>query len=235
VALNAFLLPELRYPVAMKRINAMRLARWLLLGLLTLPAAAVALDEIVVLALFTDKAMLRIDGTQRLLAVGEQSPEGVTLLSADSEQATIEFNGKSRQLKLGTHISSHYAAPRVKTEHIWPDGRGMYSVNGTINGGAINFLVDTGANTIALNANDAKRLNIDYMKRGKRVSGETASGQEMVYLLTLDTVTVGQIKLHNVDAIVFDGPYPIRALLGLTFLNHVAIKRDGAMLTLEQK
>jgi aspartyl protease family protein len=219
----------------MNNVNTLRVRLWLLLGMLVLPVAAVAVEEIVVVALFADKAMLRIDGTQRLLAVGGVTPEGVTLLSADSEQATVELNGERRQLRLGTHISSHYAAPKVKTEQIWPDSSGMYSVGGTINGGAVRFLIDTGANTIALNGNDAKRLNIDYKKRGKRVVGETASGRETVYLLTLDTVTVGQIKRHHVEAIVFDGPHPARALLGLTFLNHVGMKRDGALLTLEQE
>lgn len=211
----------------------MRLTVLLLLGLLALPVAAV--EEIVVLALFTDKAMLRIDDTQRLLKVGQESPEGVKLLAADSEQATIKINGEQRQLKLGTHISSHFAAARVTTEQIWPDRNGMYSVNGTINGGSVEFLIDTGANTIALNGNDAKRLNIDYMKKGKKVVSETASGRNWVYLLTLDTVTVGQIKLYNVEAIVFDGPHPTHALLGLTFLSRINMKHDGELLTLEQE
>jgi aspartyl protease family protein len=205
----------------------------LLLGLWLLPASAV--EKIVVLGLFTDRAMLSIDDTQRLLRVGQESPEGVKLLAADSEQATIEINGEQRQLKLGTQISSHFAAPRVKIEQIWPDSSGMYSVSGKINGGAIDFLIDTGANTVALNANDANRLNIDYKKKGKKAVGETASGRELVYLLTLDTVSVGQIKLYNVEAIVFDGPHPSRALLGSTFLSRVDMKRDGTLLTLEQK
>lgn len=211
----------------------MRLTMLLLVGLFSLPLAAV--EDITVLGLFTDKAMLRIDDTRRLLKVGQQSPEGVKLIAADSEQATIEFNGKQQQLKLGTHISSHFVAAKVKTVQIWPDSNGMYSVNGMINGKSVGFLVDTGANTIALNAIDAKRLNIDYKVEGQKVLGETASGRSWVYFLKLDTVSVGQIKLRNVEAIVFDGPHPSRALLGLTFLNRVDMKRDGSLMTLEQK
>ena len=214
-------------------MKSMRLTLMLLLGLFSLPLAAV--EEITVLALFADRAMLRIDGTQRLMKVGQQSPEGVTLIAADSEQAIIEVDGRQRQLKLGAHISSHFVAAKVKTVQIWPDSNGMYSVNGTINGRSIGFLVDTGANTIALNANDAQRIGIDYKAKGKKVMGETASGRSWVYLLTLDTVSVGQIKLHDVEGIVFDGPHPSRALLGLTFLNRINMKRDDSMMTLEQK
>ena len=217
----------------MNRVKPMRTTLYLLLILFSLPLAAV--EDITVLGLFADKAMLRIDGTQRLLRVGQQSPEGVKLIAADSEQATIEINGRQRRLQLGTHISSQFVAAKVKRVQIWPDSNGMYSVNGSINGGSVGFLVDTGANTIALNANDAKRLNIDYKAKGQRVMGETASGTSWVYLLTLDTVSVGQIKLYDVEAIVFDGPHPRNALLGLTFLNRIDMKRDGIMLTLEQK
>lgn len=193
-----------------------------------------AVEEVTVLGLFADKAMLRIDGKQRLLKVGEQSPEGVRLLSADSEQATVEYNGERQQLALGAHISSKFTSPKRKTVQIWPDSNGMYSVEGEINGSSIGFLVDTGANTIALNANDAKRLGIDYKSKGQRVIGETASGRNWVYLLTFDTVSVGPIKLYNVEGIVFDGPLPRKALLGLTFLNRLSMRRDGDLLTLEQ-
>ena len=218
----------------------MRWTLFILLGVMVLPLLAQDEEEpaeltVTVLGLFADKAMLRIGETQRLLAVGQQSPEGVKLLAADSEQAVVEIDGKQRQLQLGTHISSHFSTPKVVKVRVWPDSNGMYSVNGTINGGSVGFLIDTGANTIALNANDAKRLHIDYKKRGKPVMGETASGRSLVYLLNLDLVTVGQIKLYNVEAIVFDGPHPSQALLGLTFLNRIQMNRDGSMLTLEQK
>lgn len=223
-------------PVYLLGKNKGRIVRNVLLLLSLLIALPVgAVEEVTVVGLFSGKAMLRIDGTQRLLKVGQRSPEGVTLIAADSELATIEVGGKQRQLKLGTHISSRYINATVTTVQVLPNSMGMYSVDGTINGGSINFLIDTGANTIALNANDAKRLNIDYKGKGKQGVGETASGRSVVYLVMLDTVTVGQIKLRNVEAIVFDGAYPRHALLGLTFLNRIDMKRDGTLLTLEQK
>lgn len=212
-----------------------RFLQLITISLCVLCPGQAAAEDITVLGLFSGKAMLRIDGTQRLLAAGQVSPEGVKLIAADSEQAVIEVNGQQRTLELGSHISSHYKAAQVKQVQVWPDSNGMYSVNGLINGRSVGFLVDTGANTIALNSSDAKRLNIDYKAEGQRVVGETASGQNWVYLLTLDSVSVGQIRLSNVEAIVFDGPYPRRALLGLTFLNRIDMRRDGPMLTLEQR
>lgn len=211
----------------------MRTTLLLLLSLLSLPSVAV--EDITALGLFADKAMLRIDGTQRLLKVGELSPEGVKLVAADSEKATIEFNGRQRQITLGSHISSKFTTAKSKKVQIWPDSNGMYSVGGSVNGKSIGFLVDTGANVIALNAVDAKRLGLDYKAMGLKSFGETASGLSEVYHIKLNSVTVGAIKLYDVDAIVFDGPHPRTALLGLTFLNRVSMQRDGALLTLEKR
>ncbi len=211
----------------------MRTSLLLILSLFAPPLAAV--EEITALGLFADKAMLRIDGTQRLLKVGQISPEGVKLIAADSEQATIEVNGKQRQIRLGSHISSKFTAAKSKKVQIWPDSLGMYSVAGAINGKSIGFLVDTGANVVALNANDAHRLGLDYKGKGVKAFGETASGVSVVYHLKLDSVSVEQIKLYDVEAIVFDGPHPRTALLGLTFLNRVNMQRNGDLMTLEQR
>ena len=56
---------------------------WLLIILL-LPAPLLAVDKLQVLALFSDKAMIAVDGRNRRLRAGESSPEGVRLIRADS-------------------------------------------------------------------------------------------------------------------------------------------------------
>ena len=50
----------------------------------------------------------------------------------------------------------------------------MYLTPGSINGFSVDFLVDTGASAIALNAPTAKRLGIDYVK-GEVIGVKTAS------------------------------------------------------------
>ena len=61
-----------------------------------LMGATQAADEriqVAAVALFKDKAMLIINGKQRLLKVGEESPEGVVLLESSSETAIITTGG----------------------------------------------------------------------------------------------------------------------------------------------
>ncbi|MDH5435327.1 MAG: hypothetical protein OEX83_01085, partial [Gammaproteobacteria bacterium] len=45
-----------------------------------------AIEKIVVMALFQDKVMLRIDGENRLLSKGKVSPEGIRVISVNSNE-----------------------------------------------------------------------------------------------------------------------------------------------------
>jgi aspartyl protease family protein len=94
----------------------------------------------------------------------------------------------------------------------------------------VRFLVDTGATSIVLPARDAERLGIDYRK-GRRAITQTANGPVSVYRVNLTTVRLGDIELQAVDAVVIEQGLDI-ALLGMSFLNRVEMKRDGATMTL---
>ncbi|HNS28560.1 MAG TPA: hypothetical protein PKN91_10615, partial [Steroidobacteraceae bacterium] len=75
-----------RWPVI---AAACLLAAWLALG----AAAGDAQTDIVASALFEGRALLAIDGAQRMLRVGETSPEGVKLLAANAREALVEVRG----------------------------------------------------------------------------------------------------------------------------------------------
>ena len=135
------------------------------LGLCSAPASAI--NKLSVVALFKDKAMVVIDGKQRLLRKGQQSPEGVLLISADARGAVLEIDGVTKSYPHGRQISTHFKkADKSAPLRIWPTGSGMYMVNGTINGFPVRFLVDTGASAIAMNRNDARRLDINFRVDG---------------------------------------------------------------------
>lgn len=99
-----------------------------------------------------------------------------------------------------------------------------------IDGNPVRFLVDTGATSIALPARDANRLGIDYRK-GLRGMTQTANGVVAVYRVSLDRVRLGGIELNSVDAVVIEQGLEI-ALLGMSFLNRVEMKREGQTMTL---
>ena len=194
-----------------------------------------AAPDIVVLGLFKGKAVLTIDGDRQVLSEGDISPEGVRLIQADSEGALLDVDGRRQRFELGTHIGSTFSVAKQREVRIWPDPGGMYTIDGSVNGYSIKFMVDTGATFVSMNSSEAKRLGIDYLREGRPAMLETASGREKAYRVKLDKVTVGEIKVRNVSAVVLEGSLPSRVLLGMSFLGQLDMQRDGKALVLRSK
>ena len=68
-----------------------------------------------------------------------------------------------------------------------------------------------------------------------RVPIKTANATMTGYRISLDAVRVGDITLNNVEGIVLEGRYPEDALLGMSFLNRMQMRRDGDTLTLVRR
>jgi aspartyl protease family protein len=210
-------------------------ARSLAALLLVLPLAAHGTD-ISVMGLFNGKAVLVIDGGKpRTVNVGQTTPEGIKLLSASSESAVVEYGGQRQTLGMGhaTRIGATRDAGFGQAT-LTADSRGQFVTTGTINGTSVRFLVDTGASSVALSVNEARRLGINYLS-GSSGQVSTANGTAMAYKLKLDNVRVGEITLNNVDCVVVDGLGLNIALLGMSFLNRTQMKRDGDTLTLVRR
>lgn len=190
--------------------------------------------DIIVLGLFKNKAIVKVDGIQRTLKKGKKSPEGIVLIFADSDMAILEVDGKEQEFKLGRHVSTSYKQKKLAEAKIMPTN-GMYFTTGFINGQQVNFLVDTGATWIAMNIHQARSLGINFRYTGKRSAVSTANGVVPVYRVILDKVRVGEIELRNVAAGVLEGDSPSEVLLGNSFLNRVEMQRQGQVMFLRQK
>ncbi len=191
--------------------------------------------SIEVMALFKNKAMVMINNEQHLLKVGEPEKAGVKLIKATSKYAVLEVHGKQSKFGLGNRVQASYATQDKKKLLVYPDSNGMFKTTGSINGYTVDFLVDTGASSIALNSNTAKRLGLQYKLNGDHTYVTTASGTEMAYSVNLDEVKVGEIMLRNVAAVVIDGNEPSTPLLGMSYLGRLNIVNEGRVMKLEQK
>jgi aspartyl protease family protein len=200
----------------------------LLFGLHFGPAVAA---DVALIGLIGDKAaVLAIDGGEPKTVKIGQKWSGVTVISVERGQATVEIEGKRRVLQIGQHYRAAAAASDRQSVTLAADPRGHFVTEGAVNGNPVRFLVDTGATMVALPASEAQRLGIDYRK-GPRALTNTAGGQVPVYRVRLDTVKLGSIELAGVDAMVIEQGLDI-ALLGMSFLNRVEMKRDGQTMML---
>lgn len=196
---------------------------------------ACAAPDVRVVGLFRDRAVLEIDGRQRILRVGETSPEGVRLLAADSVAAILEVDGREIRGTLDGRVSTRTKTPQTQDVQVWRDNQGMYATVGSINGLPVSFIVDTGATQVAMNAAEARRLGIDYRVVGTPAAITTASRTEHAWAVTLESVKVGEILLRNVPGIVLEGPQPEKVLLGMSYLGRLKISNDGQVMTLQKK
>lgn len=216
----------------MTRNSSALAALLLVLGTLAAPAAMAA--EVTLVGVFGDKAaVLAIDGgAPRTVKVGQKLGE-ITVIAVEKDRATIEAGGKRRVLVRGQTYSTSGSGADRQSVTMSAGAGGHFMVDGQIGGGAIRFLVDTGASAVAIPASAATRLGIDYRK-GRPGTTQTAAGPAQMYIVRLDSVRVGGIELQNVEAIVIEQGLSV-ALLGNSFLNRVEMRRDGQTMTLTRR
>jgi len=80
---------------------------------------------------------------------------------------------------------------------------------------------------------EAKRLGISYLN-GQRGLSSTANGVTQVYIVSLNSVKVGDISLNGIQGIVHESAMPV-VLLGMSFLNRVNMKREGNHMVLTKR
>jgi aspartyl protease family protein len=101
------------------------------------------------------------------------------------------------------------------------DGLGHFLVEATVNGQPLKFMIDTGATVIALSADDAVQLGVQPAYSEYTVLLKTANGTVHAAPATLDTVEIGGIMLHNVEAVVMPRGALSENLLGMSFLSRL--------------
>jgi aspartyl protease family protein len=196
-------------------------------------ASVAQATDISLIGLFPGKAVFVVDGSSpKTYAVGTTIAGGIKLVGIGDGNATIDNNGKHETIAIGGYVNRAPSTGNAKVT-LQANGQGHFIAQGQINGGTLRMLVDTGATAIALSSDDAKRLGIDYRK-GRSGYVNTANGVAPVYMVKLDAVKIGDIELHQVDAMVHEGGLPI-VLLGMSFLNRVEMRREGDQMTLTKR
>lgn len=185
--------------------------------------------------LFKGAAVLTINGQQVMLREGMSGPAGVRLISATSRSALVDIDGKRHEMALHAAIGGQFQEAATRQVVIRKSAGDQYLVHGSINGQSVQFLVDTGATTVAMNEAEARRLGLQYRIDGQEGQVVTASGIAKSWRVTLDSVKVGEIEVPNVSAVVVQGGYPVQVLLGMTYLNHVKLQEQNSVLMLERK
>ena len=209
-----------------------------LLPLLVVFAAATAQSQSITLTgMVGSKALLIVDGSApKIVATGEDF-KGVKVISTQGDSAVLMVGGKRLNVRVGdspASVGEQSGSKSSGSKIVLNAGDGgHFLATGSINGKSAQFMVDTGATTVAMGAAEAQRMGIDYTG-GKPVRMNTANGQTLGYLLTLNTVRIGDVEVQNVDAIVSQQSMPY-VLLGNSFLTRFSMRRDNDQMVLERR
>ena len=113
-----------------------------------------------------------------------------------------------------------------------PDGH--FHLRAELNGEPVRFVVDTGASSLALRRDDARRIGIDVDGLAFAGQAVTANGTVPTARVMIGTLTVGDITDTDVPAVVIGGELD-QSLLGMSYLRRFArVGIEGDTLVLER-
>ena len=205
----------------------------LLLALLAVSAAHA--QSVTLAGMLGSKALLVVNGTQPKTVAAGQTHDGVKVISTSGDQAVVEQNGKRSTLRVGeAPVNMGVTRGGQGNRIVLVAGTGGHFVTaGQINGKAVQFMVDTGATSVAMGALDAERTGINF-RAGQAVMMSTANGSVQGYRIKLDSVRVGDVEVFGVDAVVTPQPMPYM-LLGNSFLTRFQMLRENDQMTLTKR
>ena len=201
------------------------------LALASLPAQA---QNVALAGILGGKALLVVGGSApRGVAAGE-SHMGVQVISVGRDEAVVDSASGRRTLHLGeAPVSVGSNGSSGQRVVLKADARGHFINSGLINGRVMQYMVDTGASTVAIGRPEAQRMGLKF-EDGQPVRMNTANGVAQGWRMRLDSVRVGDVELRGVDAIVTPEPMPY-VLLGNSFLRAFEMSRNGDEMVLHKR
>jgi aspartyl protease family protein len=138
---------------------------------------------------------------------GELAPPGQTV--------TVEGAGGERAVRVRRRPDGHFIA------------------RAEVNGANLGMLVDTGASSVVLKPADAEKAGINTRSLTYTVPVQTANGTTYAASVRLRSISVGAIRLTDVEALVAKPGTLRESLLGMTFLRRLrSYEFSGDFLTL---
>jgi aspartyl protease family protein len=100
-------------------------------------------------------------------------------------------------------------------------GDGHFVASTRVNGNTVRMIVDTGASTVVLRPEDARRIGLRLGDLSYNVAVQTANGRAYAARVRLERIEIGKLSIENVEALVTRPGALHRSLLGMSFLSRL--------------
>lgn len=129
--------------------------------------------------------------------------------------------------------SPAHAAVPVMVQQDWPERSqasaaqvlrapdGHWWADAMVDGRAVRLMVDTGATVVALTPQDARRLGLELTPGDYSHEITTAAGPARAARVRLASLSVGAVRVPDVDAVVVERGLP-HSLLGMSWLGRLS-------------
>lgn len=122
------------------------------------------------------------------------SPDTIADEAAPVEGASLAGDGKPGTARTGADDTE-----------ITRDPAGKFHLGAVVNGEDARFLLDTGADVVALTVDDAERFGIAIDRENFKQIADTASGPGYGAPIRIDHLEIAGQEFRDVDAVVIDG------------------------------
>ncbi|TBW39232.1 TIGR02281 family clan AA aspartic protease [Siculibacillus lacustris] len=149
---------------------------------------------------------------------------------------TVDTRAVGYRVEEGAGAPSRAAESSGRSVTLRADPRGHFQTEATINGRAIDVMVDTGATSVALRQEDLMRLGLrPVLPSAYTVPIATANGTAHAARVTLNEVRIGDVRVKNVEALVMPEKSLGTSLLGMSFIRRLSnVEMVGSRLTFHE-
>jgi aspartyl protease family protein len=208
----------------------MRYAKWLLILVCAVSQAA----QLRLVGILGEKALVELDGQRaRMIAIG-QTIGNARLMLIGHDMARFDVGGRIITLSLD---NQSFSAPPASNEArliLSQAEDGQFLAHLRINKLPLLGIVDTGASSLALSSIHARMAGIKP-EDGVAGRAHTAQGVVEIRRVKVHLLQLGGLILHDVDAVVLEGEYPLKPLIGMNVLQRFSMQREADVLILTQR
>ena len=182
-------------------------------------------------------ALLLIDGKPRNVAIGA-TVDGVRLIAVSGNDALVEVQGKRVALQLGgaqVNLGGK-ASEGTGSQIVLTSGSGGHYLSpGSINGKSVRFVVRHRRHQRLAEPGRSRPASASTTRAASAATWAPPTGRHQAYRLTLSSIRVGDVELHNVGRHRRPRVDAVRAARQQFSSLHFQMRQDGGRMTLDKR